>query len=419
MAGTSLLALIDDIATLLDDVSVMTKVAAKKTAGVLGDDLALNAQQVTGVKADRELPVVWAVAKGSLLNKAILVPAALAIGTWLPWLVIVVLTIALPRLLLLRSPPATDEGYMAYFAMKAYLLLEGSGQLPGDGPLMLYPILLSWINGLQAESLPMLRLADLIVASVAGLLLLAMIARESGSRWWGPLLLGAPFLLPVIVAVLGLIAVFGRAGLLNRALETLGLPALSVLKSEEFAALILDLNLPDIDGISLLRKLRREGQTLPVLILTARDALDDRVLGLDAGSDDYMVKPFALQELNARLRALVRRSKGQAQAVLEYGDILIYPESQQVTYQGEAVKLTPHEYKLLQELISQSGRVLSRDQLQQSLYGWDEGAESNAVEVHIHHLRKKFFPELIRNIRGVGYIVPQPDTPGSRGMPAR
>ena len=105
-----------------------------------------------------------------------------------------------------------------------------------------------------------------------------------------------------------------------------------------------------------------------------------------------------------------------AQAVLEYGDILIYPESQQVTYQGEAVRLTPHEYKLLQELISQSGRVLSRDQLQQSLYGWDEGAESNAVEVHIHHLRKKFFPELIRNIRGVGYIVPQPDTPGTRGI---
>ncbi|AUZ74103.1 MULTISPECIES: response regulator [Aeromonas] len=186
-----------------------------------------------------------------------------------------------------------------------------------------------------------------------------------------------------------------------------GLPALSVLKSEEFAALILDLNLPDIDGISLLRKLRREGQTLPVLILTARDALDDRVLGLDAGSDDYMVKPFALQELNARLRALVRRSKGQAQAVLEYGELQLYPESQQVTYRSEPVKLTPHEYKLLQELITQSGRVLSKDQLQQSLYGWDEGAESNAVEVHIHHLRKKFYSDLIRNIRGVGYIVPQ------------
>ncbi|MDX7713355.1 response regulator [Aeromonas caviae] len=197
-----------------------------------------------------------------------------------------------------------------------------------------------------------------------------------------------------------------------------GMPALSALKSEEFAALVLDLNLPDIDGISLLRKLRREGQTLPVLILTARDALDDRVLGLDAGSDDYMVKPFALQELNARLRALVRRSKGQAQAVLEYGELQLFPASQQVTYRGEPVKLTPHEYKLLQELITQSGRVLSRDQLQQSLYGWDEGAESNAVEVHIHHLRKKFFPELIRNIRGVGYIVPQLDVQGARGSSA-
>ena len=197
-----------------------------------------------------------------------------------------------------------------------------------------------------------------------------------------------------------------------------GMPALSALKSEEFAALVLDLNLPDIDGISLLRKLRREGQTLPVLILTARDALDDRVLGLDAGSDDYMVKPFALQELNARLRALVRRSKGQAQAVLEYGELQLFPASQQVTYRGEPVKLTPHEYKLLQELITQSGRVLSRDQLQQSLYGWDEGAESNAVEVHIHHLRKKFFPVLIRNIRGVGYIVPQLDVQGARGASA-
>ena len=197
-----------------------------------------------------------------------------------------------------------------------------------------------------------------------------------------------------------------------------GMPALSALKSEEFAALVLDLNLPDIDGISLLRKLRREGQTLPVLILTARDALDDRVLGLDAGSDDYMVKPFALQELNARLRALVRRSKGQAQAVLEYGELQLFPASQQVTYRGEPVKLTPHEYKLLQELITQSGRVLSRDQLQQSLYGWDEGAESNAVEVHTHHLRKKFFPELIRNIRGVGYIVPQLDVQGARGASA-
>lgn len=191
----------------------------------------------------------------------------------------------------------------------------------------------------------------------------------------------------------------------------LGLPTLAALKSDEFAAMILDLNLPDIDGLSLLRKLRREGHQLPVLILTARDALDDRVIGLDAGSDDYMVKPFALQELNARLRALVRRSKGQAQAMISYGEILIQPDAQQASYRGEIVRLTPHEYKILLELVSHSGRVLSKEQLQQSLYGWDEGAESNAVEVHIHHLRKKFYPELIRNIRGVGYIVPPLDNP--------
>ncbi len=184
-----------------------------------------------------------------------------------------------------------------------------------------------------------------------------------------------------------------------------GLPVLDSLKYDEFAALVLDLNLPDIDGISLLRKLRREGHGLPVLILTARDALNDRVIGLDAGADDYLVKPFAVEELNARLRALVRRSKGVAQASLEYGELVLYPDSQQVTYREEDVRLTPHEYKLLQELLTQSGRVLSKEQLEQSLYGWDEGAESNAIEVHIHHLRKKLYPELIRNIRGVGYII--------------
>ena len=197
-----------------------------------------------------------------------------------------------------------------------------------------------------------------------------------------------------------------------------GVEALAWLSGNHPDAVIMDVMMPRLDGLETTRMLRDNGNDVPILILTARDAVGDRVDGLDAGADDYMVKPFALQELNARLRALVRRSKGQAQAVLEYGELQLFPASQQVTYRGEPVKLTPHEYKLLQELITQSGRVLSRDQLQQSLYGWDEGAESNAVEVHIHHLRKKFFPELIRNIRGVGYIVPQLDVQGARGASA-
>ena len=195
---------------------------------------------------------------------------------------------------------------------------------------------------------------------------------------------------------------------------------------QPFDAVLLDLNLPLHDrpgsgmgsGLTLLREARGRGDKTPVMVLTARNRTDERIAGLDAGADDYLGKPFELAEVEARLRALVRRSKGQAQAVLEYGELQLFPASQQVTYRGEPVKLTPHEYKLLQELITQSGRVLSRDQLQQSLYGWDEGAESNAVEVHIHHLRKKFFPELIRNIRGVGYIVPQLDVQGARGASA-
>ncbi|ATG72496.1 DNA-binding response regulator [Zobellella denitrificans] len=186
---------------------------------------------------------------------------------------------------------------------------------------------------------------------------------------------------------------------------TRGLPALEALRAEEFAALILDLNLPDIDGQQLLQRLRRAGHGLPVLILTARDALDDRVRGLDGGADDYLVKPFALQELHARLRALVRRGQGQAHAVLRHGRLELHPDARQAYYQGEPVSLTPHEYKLLQELVLNAGRVFSKEQLEQRLYGWDEGAASNAVEVHIHHLRKKLYPELIRNIRGVGYIV--------------
>lgn len=186
---------------------------------------------------------------------------------------------------------------------------------------------------------------------------------------------------------------------------TCGLPVAATLAAESFAAVILDLTLPDIDGLQVLRRLRRDGSTVPVLILTARDALDDRVTGLDAGADDYLPKPFAMKELISRLRALVRRSKGVIQPELRHGAICLFSEAQQATFNDQPVTLTRQEFRLLEELLLHCGRVMTKELLEQSLYGWNDGVESNAIEVHIHHLRKKFYPELIRNIRGVGYIV--------------
>jgi len=168
---------------------------------------------------------------------------------------------------------------------------------------------------------------------------------------------------------------------------------------------VLDLGLPRLDGLEVLRRLRAEANPVPVLVLTARDATADRIAGLDAGADDYLVKPFDVAELKARLRALLRRSFNRAEPVLAYRDILLDPVNQQVSYQGNPVNLPRKEFVLLHELLAQPGRVLTRDKLQQVLYGWDEDVESNALEVHIHHLRKKFFPELIRTVRGVGYLV--------------
>ncbi|MCL7461569.1 response regulator [Pseudomonas sp. NW5] len=184
-----------------------------------------------------------------------------------------------------------------------------------------------------------------------------------------------------------------------------GASAWHALSSESFDLCVLDLGLPRMDGLEVLRRLRAAGNPLPVLVLTARDATFDRIAGLDAGADDYLVKPFDVAELKARLRALLRRSFGRAQPALEYRDIRIDLESQQVTYRGEPVSLTRKEFLLLHELLAQPGRVLTRDRLQQVLYGWGEEIESNALEVHVHHLRKKFFPELIRTLRGVGYQV--------------
>ena len=184
-----------------------------------------------------------------------------------------------------------------------------------------------------------------------------------------------------------------------------GASALHALTEESFELVILDLGLPRLDGLQLLRRLRAAGNPLPVLILTARDATSDRIAGLDAGADDYLVKPFDVAELKARLRALLRRSFSRPQPLIEHRGVCIDPSNQQVTYQGQPVSLQRKEYLLLNELLVQPGRVLTRDRLQQVLYGWDEDVESNALEVHVHHLRRKLFPELIRTVRGVGYLV--------------
>lgn len=184
-----------------------------------------------------------------------------------------------------------------------------------------------------------------------------------------------------------------------------GITALHALTHESFALVILDLGLPRMDGLTLLKHLRQESNPIPVLILTARDATSDRIAGLDAGADDYLIKPFDVAELKARLRALLRRSFNRSQPLIEYRGVQLDPIGQQVSYQGQNVSLSRKEFLLLHELLAQPGRVFTRDKLQQILYGWDEEVESNALEVHVHHLRKKLFSELIRTVRGVGYLV--------------
>jgi len=184
-----------------------------------------------------------------------------------------------------------------------------------------------------------------------------------------------------------------------------GASGLQALGQESFDIAILDLGLPRMDGLEVLRSLRRAAIAVPVLVLTARDATTDRIAGLDAGADDYLVKPFEVDELKARLRALLRRSLNRPQPALEYHDVRLDPVSQEVSFQGRPVALQRKEFLLLHQLLSQPGRVFTRDKLEQALYGWDEVAESNAIDVHIHHLRKKIFPELIKTVRGVGYRV--------------
>jgi DNA-binding response OmpR family regulator len=184
-----------------------------------------------------------------------------------------------------------------------------------------------------------------------------------------------------------------------------GVAAEMALKVEHYDLMVLDIGLPGRSGLQVLQHLRDSGGQLPVLILTARDTIQDRVLGLDSGADDYLVKPFDLDELSARLRALYRRHAGRASPTLQHGDIELDPAAHHVTRAGQPVAISPREFVLLQALLENAGRVLSRAQLEETLYGWGEEVESNTVEVHIHHLRKKLGQPLIRTVRGVGYMV--------------
>jgi DNA-binding response OmpR family regulator len=184
-----------------------------------------------------------------------------------------------------------------------------------------------------------------------------------------------------------------------------GETAQSAFVTEDYDVAVLDLGLPRKSGIEVLSELRARGSKVPVLILTAKDTVDDRIIGLDQGADDYMIKPFDLDELQARLRAILRRSSGRATPKLVHGDIELDPASHTVTKNGAIVELTPRAFDILQSLMENQGRVMSRSRLEESMYSWKDEIESNAVEVHIHQIRKKLGNELIRTIRGVGYIM--------------
>lgn len=177
------------------------------------------------------------------------------------------------------------------------------------------------------------------------------------------------------------------------------------LQSEHFDIVVLDINLPRCSGLDVIKRLRGRKQAVPVLLLTARDTVSDRVQGLDCGADDYLTKPFDLDELNARLRALLRRSSGRVTPLLINGAVVLDPAARRVTLNDNEVELSQREFVLLQLFMDNQGRVLSRPRLEETLYGWGVGVESNTLEVHIHHLRKKLGNGLIRTVRGVGYVL--------------
>jgi DNA-binding response OmpR family regulator len=186
-----------------------------------------------------------------------------------------------------------------------------------------------------------------------------------------------------------------------------GRSAMDRLRAEPFAVAVLDIGLPDISGMDVLRRLRAEGLRLPVLMLTARDTTRDKVQSLECGADDHLVKTAEIEELIARVRALVRRA-GAGRGALSVGELTIDPDSRCVTWRGQAVSLSRREFDVLRALAEAAGRVLTRSQLARSLYGWNHGPESNAIEVHVHNLRAKLDPAVLKTVRGVGYTLVQP-----------
>ncbi len=184
-----------------------------------------------------------------------------------------------------------------------------------------------------------------------------------------------------------------------------GLQALAAIKTERFDVIVLDLTLPGLDGLDVIAQARRSGVRTPIIVLTARGTLDERLEGLDAGADDYLPKPFAMAELLARIRAVCRRSNGQVSSAMTIGTLTVDPEHLQVQLAGQALSLSRSEFLLLHSLARHPGRVMTRGRLEEQLYGWQEGVESNALEVHIHNLRRKLGKTAIQTVRGVGYLL--------------
>lgn len=186
-----------------------------------------------------------------------------------------------------------------------------------------------------------------------------------------------------------------------------GNSAAAALQSTSFDLVLLDLGLPQVDGIEVLRGLRKRGDATPVIILTARDEIQHRIAGLDAGADDYIVKPFDLDEMTARMRSVLRRAAGRGDPCIVHGELRLDPLTRTVQRAGAPVGLSAHEFSVLEALMQRPGAVLSRAQLEDRLYGWDEPIGSNAIEVYVHGLRRKLGPDAIRTLRGVGYFVPK------------